>query len=166
MGKLTPKGVSPPRRRSYRGGHGAQGRRIAEDGMLIADARVETERSSRYLVQLCQHLNTVGQAHPEMQVHVEWSGERAVISFDWGRCTLHAEPRVLTLRAEAPDEGSLLRLEQRLTDRLELIGRRDQLTVTWTPTQRAAARSADAVTSAKTERAHLDDPNRGEGAHG
>jgi hypothetical protein len=134
--------------------------------MLIAEARVETDRSSRYLVQLCEHLNKVGLAHPEMQVRVEWSDERGVISFDWGRCTLHAEPGVLTLRAEAADEGSLQRLEQRVADRVELIGRRDQLTVTWKPTQGAAARSADAVTSANTKRTHLDDPDRGGRPHG
>jgi hypothetical protein len=72
-----------------------------------------------------------------MQAHVEWSDDRGVISFDWGRCTLRADPGVLTLRAEAPDEGSLHRLEQRIADRLEQVGRRDRLTVTWTPPQGA-----------------------------
>jgi len=56
-----------------------------------------------------------------------------VISFDWGRCTLRADPGVLTLRAEAPDEEGLHRLEQRVAEKLEQVGRRDQLTVTWTP---------------------------------
>lgn len=32
--------------------------------MLIAEARVETERSSRYLVQLCQHFDHRAQALP------------------------------------------------------------------------------------------------------
>ena len=99
--------------------------------MLIAEARVETERSSRYLVQLCRHVDLVAQAHPQMQAHVEWSDDRGVISFGWGRCTLRAEPGVLILRAEAPDEESLHQLEQRVADRLEQVGRRDHLTVTW-----------------------------------
>jgi len=106
--------------------------------MLIAQARVATERSSRYLVQLCRHLNLVAQKHPQMQAHVEWSDDRGTISFSWGRCTLRADPGVLTLRAEAPDEESLQQLEQRVADRLEQVGRRDRLTVTWTPPHVAA----------------------------
>jgi hypothetical protein len=109
--------------------------------MLIAEARVVTERSGRYLVQLCQHLNKVAQRNPQMQAHVEWSDDRGQISFGWGRCTLRALPGVLTLRAEAADEERLHRLQQRIADRLEQVGRRDRLTVTWTPLQRAGSSS-------------------------
>ncbi|MBC6459666.1 DUF2218 domain-containing protein [Actinomadura sp. HBU206391] len=85
--------------------------------------------------------------------------EHAVIAFgfeaaaDQGRALTHADqsvtpagPRraigghgvgVLTLRAEAADEESLRQLEQRVADRLEQVGRRDRLTVTWTPPQDA-----------------------------
>ena len=101
--------------------------------MLIAEARVATERSSRYLVQLCQHVNLVAQRNPQLQAHVEWSDDRGVISFGWGRCTLRADPGVLTLRAEAPDQQRLHQLEQRVAGRLEQVGRRDRLTVAWTP---------------------------------
>jgi hypothetical protein len=114
--------------------------------MLIAEADVETERSSRYLVQLCQHVDKVGRAHPQMRAHVEWSDDRGVISFDWGRCTLRALPGVLTLRAEAPDEDTLRRVEQPIADRLERIGRRDHLTVTWTPPQGAGEETAEPPT--------------------
>jgi hypothetical protein len=100
--------------------------------MLIAEAHVETGRSSRYLVQLCRHVDEAARAHPQMRAHVEWSDDHGVISFDWGRCTLRALPGVLTLRAEAPDEDSLRRVEHRVADRLQRIGRRDHLTVTWT----------------------------------
>jgi hypothetical protein len=100
--------------------------------MLIAEARVATERSGRYLVQLCRHLNLVAPTHPQMPARVEWSDDRGLISFGWGRCTLRADPGVLTLRAQAPDEESMHQLERRLADRLEQIGRRDHLTVTWT----------------------------------
>jgi hypothetical protein len=105
--------------------------------MLIAEASVATERSSRYLVQLCQHIHKVGRAHPQMQAHVEWSDDRGVISFHWGRCTLRADPGVLRLRAEAADAEGLHQLEQRVGGRLEQVGRRDRLTVTWTPPQGA-----------------------------
>lgn len=105
--------------------------------MLIAEARVVTERSGRYLVQLCQHLNKAARRNPQMQARVEWSDDRGQISFGWGRCTLRADPGVLTLRAEAADEEHLHQLEQRIADRLEQVGRRDRLTVTWAPPQRA-----------------------------
>lgn len=107
--------------------------------MLIAEASVATERSSRYLAQLCRHIKLVAQTHPRMQAHVEWSGDSGLISLNWGRCTLHAEPGALILRAEAPDEEGLHQLEQRIADRLEQIGRRDRLTVTWAPPRRHAA---------------------------
>jgi hypothetical protein len=100
--------------------------------MLVAEAKVETERSSRYLVQLCRHVDAVARAQPQMQAHVEWSDDRGVISFDWGRCTARAVPGVLTLHVEAADEESLHELEQRVGGRLQQIGRRDHLTVTWT----------------------------------
>jgi hypothetical protein len=114
--------------------------------MLIAEASVATERPSRYLVQLCRHINLVAQRNPQMQAHVEWSDDRGVISFDWGRCTLRALPRVLTLRAEAPDEQGLHRLEQRVAEKLEQVGTRDRLTVTWTPPQGAGEQPVETPT--------------------
>jgi hypothetical protein len=99
--------------------------------MLVDEARVETERSSRCLRQLCRHLDLVAKMHPQMQAHVEWSVDRGVISLGSGRCTLRAEPGVLTLRAEAAEDESLHQLEQRVADRIEQVGRRDRLTVTW-----------------------------------
>lgn len=100
--------------------------------MLTAEARVETERSSRFLAQLCEHVKQVTQSHAEMQANVEWSDDRGLIDFGWGRCTLRADPDALLLRAEASDEGSLQRIMQRVAERLERFGRRDQLAVTWT----------------------------------
>jgi hypothetical protein len=120
--------------------------REEEKGMLIAEARVETERSSRYLVQLCRHVDKAAQVRPQMQAHVEWSDDRGVISFSWGRCTLQAAPGLLTLRAEASDEEGLRRIENRVADRLERFGRRDQLTVTWTPPHGAEEQSAETAT--------------------
>lgn len=139
--------------------------------MLIAEARVETERSSRYLIQLCRHVSHAAQASPQMQAHVECSDDRGVISFGWGRCTLRADPGILTLRAEAADEENLRRIEQRVADRLERFGRRDRLTVTWTPPQgpgehvprRPAGTRRGSTTSSASET-----PRRHEGgdAHG
>jgi hypothetical protein len=105
--------------------------------MMISEARVKTERSSAYLVQLCRHVNEAGRAHPQMETRVEWSEDHGVISFGGGRCTLRADPGVLTLRVEAPDEASLRRVERRVANRLKRFGRPDRLTVTWTPRQGA-----------------------------
>lgn len=99
--------------------------------MLVAEARVETERPSRYLVQLCRHVNLAAQANPQMQARAEWSNDHGVISFGGGRCVLRAGPGVLTLRAEAGDKTALHQLQQRVADRLEQIGSRDHLVVTW-----------------------------------
>jgi hypothetical protein len=99
--------------------------------MLIAEARVETERPSRYLAQVCRHVSELAQAN-RIEAQVEWSDRQGLIDFGWGRCSMQAERGVLTVRAEAPDEEGLLRIQERVTDRLELFGRRDGLRVTWT----------------------------------
>jgi hypothetical protein len=99
--------------------------------MLIAEARVATERPGRYLDQLCRHLSQVAQQFP-IQANVDWSDGHGVITIGGGRCTLRAHPGVLTVRAEAPDEESLLQLKDRIAGKLEQIGRRDRLTVAWT----------------------------------
>jgi hypothetical protein len=100
--------------------------------MLVAEARVATERSSRYLVQLCRHVRLAARAHPQMRAQVEWSDDRGVIEIDRGRCTLRADPAVLVLRVEAPDPQTLHELERRVADRLAQVSRRDRLTLTWT----------------------------------
>jgi hypothetical protein len=111
--------------------------------MVIVEAQVETGRSSRYLVQLCRHVHKAGRARPQMQARVEWSDDRGVISLDQGRCTLRALPGVLALRVEAPDEDTLRRLQHRVADRLERIGGRDRLTVTWTLPQSSGEEPAE-----------------------
>jgi hypothetical protein len=124
--------------------------------MMIAEARVETERPSRYLAQLCRHVeelaqarphksgertgargDEVAQARPHMLPRVEWTDTHGIVSFGEGRCILRAEPGTLTLRAEAPDEETLRWVQHRVADRLERFGRRDRLTVTWSSLQRA-----------------------------
>jgi hypothetical protein len=122
--------------------------------MLIAEAIVETDRSSRYLEQLCRHVNLVSQTHPQMQAQAEWSDDRGVISFGSGRCMLRADPGVLTLRAEAYDEESLHQLEQRVGDRLEQVGRHDHLAVTWTPPRGVAEQLPRTPPPSTEDKAH------------
>jgi hypothetical protein len=106
--------------------------------MLVAEARVATERPGRYLDQLCRHLSQVAQQFP-MQASVDWSDDHGVIIIGGGRCALYVYPGVLTVRAEAPDEESLLQLKDRIVGKLEQIGRRDRLTVAWTRQQAVPA---------------------------
>ena len=110
-------------------------------------AHVSTQRASRYLAQLCKHSGQMarlafhqprghdgGGAMPVPQ-HTDWSGADGMIDFGWGRCTLHATDSELTLHAEAGDPQQLQRVQDGIARRLERIGRRDQLTVTWTQAQ-------------------------------
>lgn len=113
--------------------------------MPTAEARIETERASRYLVQLCKHTSQMsrylhprprarggGDTHapPEVQ-HVECSDTHGIVRLNLGQWTGRATPDALTLRAEATDEKDLQRIQDLLAGRLEKIGRRDHLTVTW-----------------------------------
>ncbi|MGW3567793.1 DUF2218 domain-containing protein [Streptomyces sp. NPDC000941] len=111
--------------------------------MLTAQAHIPTDRASRYLVQLCRHgsqmtgipghrprAHTAGGAPPRIR-HVEWSDTCGVLDFGFGQCTLEAGPEGLTLRARADDEEHLRRIQDGIASRIEKIGRRDNLRVTW-----------------------------------
>ncbi|MGW1810162.1 DUF2218 domain-containing protein [Streptomyces sp. NPDC002078] len=121
--------------------------------MPTAEARIATDRASRYLVQLCRHTAMMGRMRhqspaghgggrmPDVR-HVEWSDIHGTVRFGEGAWHLDAGPDALTLRVEAADEQALRRLRTGITTRLEKIGRRDGLTVTW---QRASAPAAPAT---------------------
>lgn len=109
--------------------------------MPTADATITTDRPSRYLTQLCQHIRHLGDESrtfrhrpddpPRMSI-VESSETHAIVDFTpWGRCTMRAEPARLTLHLETTDEQNLQRLQDILTKNLTRFGRRDQLEVTW-----------------------------------
>lgn len=116
--------------------------------MLTSLARVPTPDPGRYLVRFCKHASQMGGparhrprvhagggAPPEMR-SVEWNDTDGSLILDWGRCTLHAVPGVLELRAEAGDEESLARIQELIGRRLEKLGHREGLTVTWHPQSR------------------------------
>ena len=109
--------------------------------MVTAEARIATDRPSRYLVQLCQHAGRMRgpRAHRpaghrggdgDMR-HAEWSDSYGIIRTSRGECTLRPAPGALMLRVEAADADHLRRLQDLIASRLERIGRRDRLTVTW-----------------------------------
>ncbi|RZB14304.1 DUF2218 domain-containing protein [Streptomyces sp. F001] len=127
--------------------------------MPTAEARIETERPSRYLVQLCKHFSNKGrhlgrrlhghsggdgQALRDMravaeQAQVEWSDTEGQVTLPWGRITLRAAPGVLMLRAEAAEDDDLRRLQDLAAGHVERFGRRDGLLVNWQPTDMPAA---------------------------
>jgi hypothetical protein len=124
--------------------------------MPTAEARVHTDRASRYLHQLRSHLGNMGHmrhkpaAHhggqmPPKIEHVDYSDTYGSIRFAGGLCTLHATADTLTVRVETDDEDTLQRIQNGLTGRLEKIGRRDQLTVTWQRPQAATTSPREAA---------------------
>jgi hypothetical protein len=135
-----------------------------------AHATVATTRPSRYLTQLCQHLDHLSRrtdhrphprhddpehAAPGPHAHVVWSDTAGTIELGWGRCTLTTDDNALLLHAEANDDTDLHRLQALLSARLHQIGRRDHLTVTWQPTSTPAAaarRSPDVAESGRRGR--------------
>jgi hypothetical protein len=98
----------------------------------IATARIETERPSRYLVQLCRHASAMDGAHGHTGVRAEWSETHGTVHFgQWGRCVLDAEAGTLTVRVEADDEDGLRRIQEVVSRDLDRFGRRDRLAVDW-----------------------------------
>src|SRR5207248_6796221 len=102
---------------------------------MSAEAVIATDRASRYLVQLAQHLEHLGDlphhsngGRPTV-TSMEWTPTEARILFDLGGCRLTADAATLTVRVEASDEARLQALQVLIGHRLEAIGRRDQLQV-------------------------------------
>lgn len=115
--------------------------------MTIAEARIPTVRASRYLDQLCRHLSQMAQTRHQPPIrhgggdkppkieHIDYSDTYGTIRFAQGLCTLRATSDELMLRLEADDEDTLQRLQNGIAGRIEKIGRRDGLAVTWTRPQ-------------------------------
>ena len=117
--------------------------------LVAAIGRVETDRASRHLIEVCKHASKM-QTHfhqmrshgaaqhnpPEIQ-HVEWSDVDGLIRLRWGRCTLRATADALILRVEAPDQESLRQLRDFIAHRIETIGSRDRLDVRWQGSEKA-----------------------------
>jgi hypothetical protein len=131
--------------------------------MPVSYAHVPTIRAGRYLAQLCSHGRLMsrlahrrpsghgqggqgGQGHGDGHADGRGSdgappvatassaGTEGIIDFGWGRCTLRATVGGLTLCAEAGDPERLQQIQDGVSARLQRIGRRDQLTVSWTET--------------------------------
>lgn len=117
--------------------------------MPAAQARVHTDRASRHLIQLCQHVTRIsardpashqrrhapdGAAHPAgTPPRAEWTETHGTISFPGGTITLQATPDTLIVCAEAGTGPDLRRAQELISGHLARSGRCDQLTVIWHP---------------------------------
>lgn len=112
--------------------------------MLIAEARVRTDRPDWYLEQMLNPRRQAGSrilhvlrllhggTPPPLSRHVEQSAIQGTINFTSGRCILHVGSDVLTLRVEASDQDSLQSIQHLIAGRLQKIGKHDVLPqVTW-----------------------------------
>ncbi|HEY1178330.1 MAG TPA: DUF2218 domain-containing protein [Phytomonospora sp.] len=91
--------------------------------MPASQARVATDRASRYIKQLCSHF--------DKKADSEWDDHKGRTVFEFGTCDYVAEPDALTLRVEAADEALLGRTEFVVGDHLTRFGTRDELSVEW-----------------------------------
>jgi hypothetical protein len=117
--------------------------------MPTAQAGIDTDRADRYLAQLCNHLGNMrggsitGHLHPGSRhqqpavQRVERTGRRGELVFDWGTCTLMALDDALIVTAQAADPDALERAQAMIGHRIETIGHREDLTVTWRRTDPA-----------------------------
>ena len=111
--------------------------------MPIARTEVSTDRASRYLLQICEHLNQISDHarhgatahanHPLQVRRVEWTDQHGVIELPAGRCTLDATEDTLTITVAADEADELRRMQDLIATRFETIGWRDNLTLTWLP---------------------------------
>jgi len=97
---------------------------------LTARADVATDAPARYAKQLVAHLGR--------RVEFTIDGDTSTAEFGGATGTVVVGDGVLTLRAEAPDAESLARVQHVLGSHLERFGQRNELTVSWVPTDAGA----------------------------
>ncbi len=91
--------------------------------MNYSIARIESERASIYLQQLCKHF-----AH---KIPVEFTPEQGQITFSSGICRLEAKDGVLTLKAEAEDAAKLAQVQDVTERHLIRFAFREPHVVEW-----------------------------------
>jgi hypothetical protein len=120
--------------------------------MLMVEAHIETEQSSRYLVRLCTHAASMGRAQGhgprvhvneansrgEVDVQAKCSDTRGTVTFSpWGRCEIAATTSALVLRIEASDEEYLQRIQDIVTSDLDRFSGSEKLAIRWRRTDAA-----------------------------
>lgn len=90
-----------------------------------SQARIPTEKASRYLQQLCKHF--------EHKLPVTFDPQAGAITFAVGACTLAADEDALTLSLEAADEAQLAQLQDVVARHLVRFAFREELAIDWQP---------------------------------
>lgn len=90
---------------------------------LNSYAEVQTDNPERYAKQLVAHLGH--------RVSFETAGDTSTATFGTGTGQVVVGDGVLILRASAPDEEALARVEDVLGRHLERFGQRNELQVVW-----------------------------------
>ncbi|HML42370.1 MULTISPECIES: DUF2218 domain-containing protein [Hyphomicrobium] len=91
--------------------------------MLAAEARVSSEKASRYLVQLCKHF-----AH---KTTAEYDADQGRVDFQPGACLFRATEAQLLLMCEAETAEDLERIKLVVADHLVRFARGEDLRVEW-----------------------------------
>lgn len=97
--------------------------------MIKAEARVRTERASRYLVQMCKHFRH--------KVEAEWTDVSGRVDFAPGLCHMRVEDGKLVIQCEAANERELGRVKYILGDHLTRFAWREEIEMTWEETRDA-----------------------------
>jgi hypothetical protein len=122
--------------------------------MSAVEAKIDTDRSGRFLKQLRDHATAMSNhdsghrpphsenhpvaGPPELQVDARES--RVVLSFGpLGRCIATADRDALNIRIEAATADDLKRIQQIITRDLQRFRQRDGLTITWRPATTAGS---------------------------
>ncbi|MCC7251083.1 DUF2218 domain-containing protein [Hyphomicrobium sp.] len=92
--------------------------------MHVVEAHVKSEKASSYLVQLCKHF-----AH---KTPTDYDESRGRVDFQPGLCVLHAVGDQLSLRCEALNESTLLRVKDVVEVHLVRFAWREKIALTWT----------------------------------
>jgi len=91
--------------------------------MYAAEARVNSEKAQRYLVQLCKHF-----AHKTL---AEYDGTQGRVDFRPGLCLLTATENELVVTCEARTVSELDRVKYIVEDHIVRFGWRERIDVEW-----------------------------------
>jgi hypothetical protein len=92
--------------------------------MYAAEARVSSDKASRYLVQLCKHF-----AH---KIPAEYDETRGRVDFQPGLCLLTATENELVVTCEAGTVPELNRVKGIVEDHIVRFGWRETVAIEWT----------------------------------
>lgn len=91
--------------------------------MMKAEARVRSERASRYLVQMCKHFRH--------KVEAEWTDVAGHVDFAPGLCDMRVEDGELIMLCQASNEQELGRIKYIVENHLVRFGWREEIELSW-----------------------------------